>query len=111
VSKASSTYLDRLTAERTNGIGLSVSGCARLEYGSVTLRDTARTHLTHRAISVENTTYVIGDRVWVYDTQATATGYIIGSYGVQQGTLGRIIDQIPTHVVIDNRSGLSYTLV
>jgi hypothetical protein len=101
---------DRLVAANTNGIGLYASDCTRLEYGTVTLQNTARTHSTRRAVSVQNTAYVFGERLWIYDSQTTATGYTVYAYGTQRGSLGTIIDQVNGRdIVVDNPSGLPYS--
>src|SRR5262249_10637603 len=77
--------LDRPTAENTNGIGLYASGCSRVEFGVVTLRNTAITHPTHRALDVENNAYVFGGRLWIVDTQQAPTGYVVAAHGSQRG--------------------------
>ncbi len=107
------TYLlERVTAENTNGIGLTANGSDRVEYGTVTVRNTARTHATHRAFSVENTPYVFGGRVWVYDSQNSATGYVVGAFGSQRGALGTVVDGVAARdVVVDNLSGLPVSRV
>jgi hypothetical protein len=107
----SGTYVvDRLTAEETSGIGVNAYGCTRFEFGTITARNTAKTHATHRALSVENTTRVFGTRVWIIDTQTTPTGYVAGAYGTQKGTLGTLVTQIDHGALtVDNPSGLGYT--
>jgi hypothetical protein len=107
------TYVvERLVAEQTNGIGFTASNSDRVEYGTITLRNTARTHATHRAVNVENVAYVLGGRLWVHDTQQPATGYVVGAFGTQRGTLGTIVDLVDSRgVVVDNPSGLSHTLI
>jgi len=102
--------VDRLVAENTNGIGLYATDCTRLEYGTVTLRNTARTHATRRAVNLQNTPYVLGERLWIHDSQSTATGYTIHASGSQRGSLGTIVDQVTSRdVVLDNPSGLSFS--
>jgi hypothetical protein len=99
--------LDRVTTENTNGIGVTASGCERLEYGTVTVRNAAKTHPTHRALNVENTPFVFGGRLWVYDTQNAPTGYVVGAYGSQRGALGTVIDGVAARdLVIDNASSI-----
>jgi hypothetical protein len=107
------TYLvDQLTAEQTNGVGFNVNGCQRLEYGTVTLRNTAITHTSHSAAVVQNTPYVFGVRLWVYDNQQPPTGYVIGAFGAQRGTLGTVVDLVDGgDVVINNTSGLTVTKI
>jgi hypothetical protein len=103
--------VDRLTAAETAGIGFNANGCERLDYGTVIVRNTAKTHATHRAVNVENTARVYGTRVWVIDTQATITGWVVGAFGTQKGTLGTIVGQVNGRApAIDNPSGLGYTL-
>ena len=106
------TYIvDRLTAAETAGIGVNAYGCDRFEYGTITARNTARTHATHRALNVENTIRVFGTRAWIIDTQTTPTGYIAGAYGTQKGSLGTLVVQIDHGTLtVDNQSGLSCTL-
>jgi len=107
-----SPVLDRLSATRTQGIGVTVSGTTRLDYGTLTLRDTALTHTTHRALNVENAGTVVGSRVWVIDDQATATGYVVGAYGTQTGTLGAIAAEVTSRALtVDDPSKLTYTRV
>lgn len=103
--------VDRLVAADTNGIGFNSFGCDRLEYGTITLRNVARTHHTSRAISIENTARVYGGRAWIYDTQATATGYVVGAYGTQKGSLGTLIPQLGSRALtVTNPSGVGYLL-
>ncbi|MEU7869875.1 right-handed parallel beta-helix repeat-containing protein [Dactylosporangium sp. NPDC049140] len=102
--------VDRLSVDHANGIGFTVSNADRVEYGTVTVRNAAITHATHRAVNIENNTYVFGGRLWIYDTQSTATGYVVGAYGSQRGSLGAVGDLIGSRsVTIDNPSGLAYT--
>jgi hypothetical protein len=102
--------VDRLTAEETAGIGVNADGCDRFEYGTITARNTAKTHATHRALNVENTTRVFGTRAWIIDTQTKPTGYVAGAYGIQKGSLGTLVVQIDHGALtVDNHSGLSFT--
>jgi hypothetical protein len=104
--------VDRLTVDGADGPGLSAGGCERLEFGSVTARNTSRTSTLRRAVVVENTPYVFGERIWVRDDQSAATGYTVGAYGAQRGTLGTIVDQVDSRdLVVDNPSGLAYTRI
>ncbi|BCB90792.1 hypothetical protein Psuf_081050 [Phytohabitans suffuscus] len=104
--------VDRLTVDGADSAALSANGCERLEYGSVTARNTSRTSTLRRAVVVENTAYVFGERIWVRDDQPTATGYTVGAYGTQRGSLGTIVDQVDSRdVVVDNPSGLAYTRI
>ncbi|GIF26307.1 hypothetical protein BJ973_005666 [Actinoplanes tereljensis] len=105
------TYsVDRLTAQETFGIGVNATGCTRFEYGTITAINAAKTHATHRALNVENVTRVFGNRVWIIDTQATATGYVAGAYGTQKGNLGTLVVQVDHGTfTVDNQSGLTYT--
>ncbi|WP_238015538.1 right-handed parallel beta-helix repeat-containing protein [Dactylosporangium sp. AC04546] len=106
----STCTLDRLTAEGTNGIGLNAAGCARLEFGSVTLRNTARTTRSRRAVSLEANAYVFGGRTWVADTQNPPTGYVLAVSGNQRGNLGTVVDHVASaDVVMENTSGLPWT--
>lgn len=108
----STCTMDRLIADGTNGIGLTASGCARVEYGIITLRNTAKTHATHRALNLDSNTRVFGGRAWIADTQTTATGYVVGAYGTQQGNLGTVVDLVNTpDLLIDNPSALPYVRV
>jgi hypothetical protein len=111
VNLQSGRYLvDRVTAENTNGIGFLATGCDRVEYGTVTVRNTALTHATHRAVSVENNAFVFGGRLWIYDTQPAATGYVVGAFGTQRGSLGAVGDLVNSRdVTVDNPSGLAVT--
>jgi hypothetical protein len=106
------TTVDRLTVAETGSHGVAVAGGERFEYGSITVRNASRTNSLHRAVSIERCEWVFGTRLWVHDDQATATGYVVGAYGTQKGSLGTIIGRLtkgsPT---IENTSGLSYTLV
>ncbi|SBT39789.1 Pectate lyase superfamily protein [Micromonospora auratinigra] len=106
----STCHLDRVTADGTDGIGLNVVDCPRLEYGSVTLRNTARTHPTHRAVQVQNTqtsaAYVIGERLWIHDEQSTATGYVVTATGSLRGTFGTVVDLVSSRdVVLESVTG------
>ena len=106
VLNTGSYIVDRATVEEVTGIGLSANDCARLEYGTVTLRATARTHPTRRAVSIENTAFVFGERIWVEDTGPR----VIGTYEPkrrQRGSLGTIVDVNRDVVVLDNVSKLS----
>ncbi|MBT8224880.1 MAG: hypothetical protein HKP61_08355 [Dactylosporangium sp.] len=107
------TYVvDRVVAESTSGIGLYVSDCQRIEYGTTTLRNTAITHATRYAVNVKNTGYVFGDRLWIHDTQQPATGYTVAAAGSQKGSLGVIVDRVDSRdVVIENSSGLSFSQI
>ncbi|WP_432827262.1 right-handed parallel beta-helix repeat-containing protein [Dactylosporangium sp. CA-092794] len=110
--QTSTCTLDRLLADGTNGIGLTATGNARVEYGTITLRNTAKTHATHRALNLDSNTRVFGQRAWITDTQTTATGYVVGAYGTQQGNLGTVVDLVNTpDLLIDNPSGLGYVRV
>jgi hypothetical protein len=106
----STCLLDRVTAAETNGIGLTATGCALLAYGTVTMRNTAKTHTTHRAINMDSNASVYGGGAWIYDTNNPATGYVVGAYGTQQGGLGVIADLVDSRdLVIDDPSGLSHS--
>jgi hypothetical protein len=107
------TYLvDRAVVENVTGIGLDINGCARAEYGTVTLRATAQTHHTRRAVNVENNALVFGERLWIEDAQPRVVGtYHPAPPGKEQrGTLGTIVD-VTRNVVLDNRSKLTVTEV
>jgi hypothetical protein len=104
--------VERLTVSETDGIGFNVNTCDRLDFGMVTVRNAARTHATHRAVNVEKAGRVLGTRLWIHDTRAAATGYVLGLFGAQTGTLGTVTAQIDHgRLVVDNPSGLAYTLV
>jgi hypothetical protein len=79
--------LDRISTAQTGGPGLIASGCTRLDYGTVTVQNasTDSTSTLRRAVTLENTPQILGDRLWVSDTQSAATGYIVGAYGTQKG--------------------------
>lgn len=106
------TYrVDDVSVENANSAGLNAADCERLEYGSVTLRNTSRTNTGRRAVSLHNNVHVFGDRLWIDDTQATATGYGVAATGTQRGALGVIVDRVNSRgVAVENSSGLSYTL-
>lgn len=102
--------VDRLTAEDTGSMGLFASHCDRLDYGTITVRNAARTDTLRRAVNVEHNRLVAGQRLWVHDSRSPATGYIIGAYGTQRGSLGAIsVDVRGRGLVLENHSRLSYT--
>jgi hypothetical protein len=105
------TYqVDRLTADDTGGVGFYATGNERVEYGTITVRNTAKTARLKRAVTLENNAYVVGERIWVYDTQAAASGYIVGAYGTQRGNLGLVVDRIASRdVSLENVSGLGFS--
>jgi hypothetical protein len=107
--------IDRITTVQTAGPGLNAAGCARLDYGTVSVRNAATNTAAgtlRRAVTVENTALVLGSRLWVTDTQNPATGFIVGAYGSQKGSLGTVLAQIPGGAVtVENPSGLGCTLV
>ncbi len=107
----STCLLDRVSAQNTNGIGLFASGCDRLSYGTLTLRDTALTHTTHRVLDVEGGGYVVGGTLWISGTQQPANGYVVGAYGKDQhGSLGTIVAALSGRdIVLDNPYGLAVT--
>lgn len=102
--------LDRLTTEESGGIGFFASYADRLEYGTVVVRNAAKNHHLRRAVDVEHNKVVTGERLWVYDTQPTPTGYIVGAYGTQRGFLGTVVAGIAHGTLtIENPSGLAHT--
>lgn len=104
--------VDRIRTAQTGSVGFNVSGCTRLDYGTVSVENAATNSSLRRAVTVENTPQVLGARLWVVDTQATATGYIVGAYGTQKGNLGTIFPQIASRALsIENTSGLGYSLI
>jgi hypothetical protein len=107
----SSLSADELTAEKTKGIGFAASGGSRLEYGSMTMRNTALEHPSHHAVVVENTAHVFGGRIWIHDDQPSATGYVVRAAGAQKGHLGTVVDQVTSRrVAVDNLSRLPLAL-
>jgi hypothetical protein len=108
--QAGAHTVNSATVHGVDGIGLFASDCKRLTYGVLTLRNTARRHKTHRAVSLENNAKVAGTKLWIYDDHRPATGYVVGAYGPQHGRLGVIVDRVTArHILVDNPSGLSYT--
>lgn len=107
------TYdLDFLTVDGANRTGFYAAGCARVDYLELVVTNAARTDSLRRAVCVENNAVVAGTSMRIRDTQPVATGYVVGAYGSQSGSLGTIYDEIASrNVVVDNPSGLSYTLV
>jgi hypothetical protein len=105
------TYLvDRLSTEQSNGIGFFAGACRRVEYGTITVRNAAITHPTRRAVNLEHSAHVLGGRLWIVDDQPSATGYTVGAFGPQRGSLGTVVDLVDSRdVVVDNPSGLSFT--
>lgn len=105
-------YLDSLSATNTGDIGFAASGCTLLHYGTLTATDTSKTASLRRAFDFENNTTIDGSagQLWIYDDQATPTGYVAGFYGTQSGNLGTIYDRITNgDLVIEDSSGLPYT--
>jgi hypothetical protein len=103
--------VDRVNTAETGSHGVTVVGCKRFEYGTITVRNGSKTNSLHRAVSIEGTARVFGTRLWVQDDQATATGYVVGAYGTQKGNLGTIVGQLTKgSLSVDNPSGLSYTV-
>lgn len=107
-----SYYLDTLSAQDTGDIGFYVANTALLQYGTLTATDTSQTASLHRAFDFENNATINGSTgaLWVYDDQATPTGYVAGFYGSQSGNLGTIYGRITNGTLsIQDSSGLPYT--
>jgi hypothetical protein len=104
--------VDRVNVAETGSHGVTVVGCKRFEYGTITVRNASKTSSLHRAVSIDSTERVFGTRLWVQDDQSAATGYVIGAYGTQKGSLGTIVAQLTKgSLSIENPSGLSYAVV
>lgn len=104
-------YLDDLTVRDVGGRGVYVGNSELANYGKLTSINASKTDTLRRAFDFEHNARVEGGELHVVDNQASPTGYKISTYGTQSGTLGTVYDQVSNgNLVIDNFSGLDYTL-
>lgn len=106
-----SYHLEQLTAEETGDIGIAVTDAALLQYGTLTATNTSKTASLHRAFDFEHNTTIdaAAGKLWVYDDQATPTGYVAGFYGTQGGNLGTLYDRVTNgSLTVQDSSGLPY---
>jgi hypothetical protein len=101
-------FLEDLSAQGTNRAGIVVASSRLVKYGKLRSINVSKEDALRRAFWFENNTWLEGKELHVVDNQATPTGYIVGTYGAQSGTLGVVYDQIINgEVQVDNASNLA----
>lgn len=101
------------TVDGSPSYGFYVAGAGSLESTTfLTAHNCAGSNPLHRAITFENNARVNLAHLYVQDDRNPARGYVVGAFGSQSGTLGTIHDKVQNGpVVIDDPSGLAYTVV
>jgi hypothetical protein len=102
-------YLEDLSAQNTNRAGIVVTSSRLVKYGKLRSINVSMKDALRRAFWFENNARVEGKELHVVDNQATPTGYIVGAFGAQSGTLGVVYDQVTNgRVQVDNTSNLAW---
>jgi hypothetical protein len=101
-------FLEDLSAQGTNRAGIVIASSRLVKYGKLRSINVSKEDALRRAFWFENNARLEGKELHVVDNQATPTGYIVGTYGAQSGTLGVVYDQIINgEVQVDNASNLA----
>jgi hypothetical protein len=104
----SAYYLEDLSAQGVNRAGIVVTSSRLVKYGELRSINVSKEDVLRRAFWFENNARLEGRELHVVDNQATPSGYIVGTYGAQSGTLGVVYDQIFNgQVQVDNASHLA----
>lgn len=97
-----------LVAQDCGSYGFFLYSSDLVEFDNLTTIDCSKNNTLRRAIWFENNARVDGSNLHVIDLQATPTGYIVGSFGIQSGGIGDVTSLIPNGTPsIENNSGLN----
>jgi hypothetical protein len=104
-------YLEDLSAQGVNRAGIVVTNSRLVKYGKLRSINVSKEDALRRAFWFKNNTWLQGKELHVVDNQTTPTGYIVGTYGAQSGTLGVVYDQVTNgKVQMHNTSNLAWGL-